>query len=159
VPEGLLTVYNFEVHLIPSGLPGDLGLMRDPKGAFSEVTGLEITLEQTSLREGGYHEGARQLVGRTTHPPLVLKRGMSLDSGFWQWIQSCLNGTYPLPYIGGAVLVFGPGADRLSTMPAVWRFTNGIATKVTGAALAAAGASSVPIEELHVVHEGLRRLS
>lgn len=159
MPEDFLTVYNFEVHLIPSGLGGDLGLLRDPKGAFSEVTGLEITLESTALREGGYHQGARQLIGKTTHPPLVLKRGMSLDSGFWHWVQSCLGGTYPLPYIGGFVLVFGPGADRASALPAVWQFTNGIATKVMGAALAAAGASGVPIEELHVVHEGLRRLS
>lgn len=153
----LLSLFNFEVHLGTSGFGGDEGLVADAKGAFSEVTGLEFNLEHTEIREGGYNAGSRQLVGKTSHPVLVLKRGVSLDTAFWDWIQRCVDGSYPLPYINGAVFMYPPSGDRAKDLPAVWTFVNGIATSVKSADLNAGSASSVPIEELHIAHEGLRR--
>ncbi len=44
-----------------------------------------------------------------------------------------------------------------SATPAVWAFTNGIVTVVKSTDLNAASASNVPIEELHIAHEGLKR--
>jgi phage tail-like protein len=153
----LLSLFNFEVHLGVSGFGGDEGLIADPRGAFSEVSGLEFNVEHTEIREGGYNRGSRQLVGKTTHPVLVLKRGVSLDGAFWDWIQRCVEGTYPLPYINGSVLVYPPSGDRGRDMPAIWTFINGIATSVKSADLNAGGATAVPIEELHIAHEGLER--
>jgi phage tail-like protein len=155
--DGFLTVFNFEVHLSLSGFGGDEGLVRDSRGAFAEVSGLEINLEDSSIREGGYHQGARRLIGRTTHPPLIFRRGVTLDAGFWEWLQRCFDGTYPLPYVGGTIQVFPPSIERDAATPAAWTFVNGIATKVRMADLNASQASAVPIEELHLVHEGLRR--
>jgi phage tail-like protein len=152
-----LTSYNFAVHLTISGLGGDEGLIRDPEGAFSEVSGLEYQIEMTALREGGYNQGMRKLVAKTSQPELVLKRGMTADAAFWEWVQRCTDGTYPLPYINGTLEVFGPASDRNKNKPAKWRFNNGIVTKVTSPGLNAADASAVPIEELHISHEGLRR--
>ena len=49
----MLSNFNFAVHIELSGLGGDEGLaLGSRKGAFSEVQGLEITLEPVSLREG-----------------------------------------------------------------------------------------------------------
>ena len=60
----LLTNFNFAVQIELSGLGGDEGLAQGARrAAFSEVQGLEITLEPVSFREGGYNRGARQLVG------------------------------------------------------------------------------------------------
>ncbi len=153
--EVLLTNYNFAVQIELSGLGGDEGLALGARGAFSEVSGLEITLEPVTFREGGYNRGVRQLVGKTTNPPLVLKRGLSLDPAFWTWVQHCLNGTFPLPYVAGTVRVYQAGG---AAAPAgVWRFENGIVNKVKAADLNAAAGREVPLEELHIVHEGLSR--
>lgn len=156
-PPELLSLFNFEVHLTPSGRGGDDALAR--VAAFSEVTGLETNIEVTALREGGFNEGVRRLVGKTSHPDLVLKRGVTLNTGFWQWIQRCFNGTFPLPYASGSILQFPPSEDRRSATPARWNFSNGIVTKVKSADLNAAGGTNVPIEEVHIVHEGLVRVS
>jgi len=152
-----LSTFNFAVHLSISGLGGDEGLIRDPEGAFSEVTGLEYQIEMTALREGGYNQGVRQLVAKTSQPELVLKRGMTADAAFWEWVQRCTDGTYPLPYINGTLEVYGPASDRKRGAPVKWRFLNGIVTKVAAPGLNAAETSAVAIEELHISHEGLRR--
>lgn len=151
-----LSPFNFAVHIELSGLGDDEGLAQgNRRGAFSEVQGLEISVEAVSLREGGYNRGARQLVGKTTNPPLILKRGLSLDAGFWKWVRRCLEGPYPLPYVSGTVRVLQ--AKGSSGPAGVWHFDNAIVTKIKGADLNAANAREVPLEELHLVHEGLSR--
>ncbi len=158
--EAFLTRFNFAVEITVSGYGGDEGLAQGgphaARGAFSEVTGLELTMEMTALREGGYHGGVRQLAGKVTSPPLVLKRGVTLDEAFWAWIRRCTDGTYPLPYVSGAIRVFGPEGEQ-GEPRASWAFVNGIVTKVKSADLNAAGAREVAIEELHIAHEGLMR--
>ena len=153
--EILLSNFNFAVEIEVSGLGGDEGRALGARGAFSEVAGLEITLEPVSFREGGYNRGARQLVGKTTNPPLVLKRGLSLDPAFWTWVQRCLDGTFPLPYVSGTVRVHQALGSAVTG--GVWRFENGIVNKVKAADLSAAAGREVPLEELHIVHEGLSR--
>ena len=152
----LLTSFNFAVQIELSGLGGDEGLAQGTRrAAFSDVQGLEITLEAVSFREGGYNRGARQLVGKATNPPLVLKRGLSLDPAFWAWVRRCTDGTFPLPYVSGTIRVFQPSGS--ASQPGVWRFENGIVNKVKAADLNANGGREVALEELHIVHEGLRR--
>ena len=154
--DSLLTNFNFAVQIELSGLGGDEGLAQGARrAAFSEVQGLEITLEPVSFREGGYNRGTRQLVGKATHPPLVLKRGLSLDPAFWTWIQRCMDGTFPLPYISGTIRVLQ--ANSTAADAGVWRFENGIVNRVKAADLHAAGGREVALEELHIVHEGLSR--
>lgn len=150
-----LTRHNFAVEIIVSGLGGDDGFARG-RGAFSEVTGLEAGFETAGFREGGYHGGLRQLLGKPTTAPLVLKRGMTLDAAFWRWVQRCQGGSYPLPYVDGTVRVFGPRGEA-GEAAAVWAFTGGIVTKVKASDLNARSASEVPIEELSIAHEGLTR--
>jgi phage tail-like protein len=154
--DALLSRTNFQVEVTVSGLGGDEGLAQRARGAFSEVTGLELTLEPVTFREGGYHAGPRQLVGKTTVPPLILKRGISLDAGFWDWIRRCTDGTYPLPYVCGEVRMLPPDGAA-SGQAATFVFTNGVVTKLKSAELNAGKASDVPLEELHIVHEGLMR--
>jgi phage tail-like protein len=157
--EAFLTRFNFTVEIGVSGLGGDEGLANGgthaARGAFSEVTGLELTIESTALREGGYHAGVRQLLGKVSSPPLVLKRGVTLDDAFWAWIRRCTDGTYPLPYVAGEIVVRGP-QGAAGEPQARWRFRHGIVTKVKSADLNAI-ASDVAIEELHIAHEGLMR--
>lgn len=154
----LLTTFRFAVDLEPSGFGGEEAL-RSAQGAFAEVQGLEIALEAVTFREGGYNQGPRQLIGKATTQPLVLKRGLSLDTGFWNWVQRCMSGEYPLPYVNGTIRCFPPGGDTGPNSPqGRWRFVNGIATKVSCAGFNARQSSEVALEELHLVHEGLSRV-
>lgn len=143
--------FNFEVVLAPSGHGGDEGMTRT--AAFAEVSGLEIATDTVALREGGYHGGVRQLLGKTTSPALVLKRGLTTDRAFWDWVQRCFAGRYPLPYVSGEIRVLGP--DRATV--ARWTFVNGICTKARAADLSAHAGGSVALEEVHIAHEGLQR--
>lgn len=156
----MLAHYRFLVEIDASGLEGDAALAgggpHAARGAFSEVTGLELNIEATALREGGYHAGQRQLAGKVSSPNLVLKRGLTLDDGFWAWIRRCTDGRYPLPYVAGVVTVFGPEGEAAE--PATrFAFTNGIVTRVKSPDLNATEARAAPIEELHIAHEGLVR--
>lgn len=153
----ILSLFNFEVQLVASGRGGDEKLSR--AAAFSEVSGLEINMEVREVREGGFNSGVRRLAGKTSHPNLVLKRGVTLDTAFWEWVQRCSSGTFPLPYVDGTVVQFAPAADRGAGTPVRFRFTNGIVTKVKSADLNAAGGGNVAIEELHIAHEGLVRVT
>ena len=66
-----LARHNFAVEIVISGLGGDEGFAKG-RGAFSEVTGLESGFDATSFREGGYHTGLRQLLGKPQHPIQVI---------------------------------------------------------------------------------------
>lgn len=155
--DDLLSLFNFEVHLTPSGRGGDEGLTRT--AAFSEVRGLETIVEVREVREGGFNTGVRRLLGKTSHPSLVLRRGVTLDLGFWRWIQRCTGGGYPLPYVCGSILQFASGETRDPSTAARWRFTNAVVTRVRSADLHAGSSRNVAIEELFMVHEGLERVS
>jgi phage tail-like protein len=158
--DAFLSRFNFSVAIDVSGYGGDEGLAQGgphaARGAFSEVTGLELNIEMTALREGGFNAGVRQLPGKVTSPVLVLKRGVTLDDAFWAWIRRCTDGTFPLPYVSGAITVFGPEGSAAAPK-ASWSFVNGIVTKVKSADLNAHEARDMAIEELHIAHEGLLR--
>ena len=92
--------------------------------------------------------------------PLVLKRGMfaksagqPVDSALWEWLQDMVSGEPPGPadQRHRARLRVQPGAEPLAT----WRFVRGLPSKITGPALNARS-GEIAIEELHIVHEGLR---
>lgn len=152
MPE-LLSGFNFEVVLSPSGQGGDEALSRI--AAFSAVSGLDLTLDLEELAEGGYNHGRRRLVKGARGGDLTLKRGLTQDAAFWSWVQRCLSGPYPLPYVDGEIRVYPALWD--SGPPARYRFRCGIASSVKGPALEATG-TSVPIEELVIAHEGLSRV-
>lgn len=153
----LLTTFNFEVQITATG-DDALKELANARGAFSEVSGLEINIKKREIREGGFNTGARQLVTDTTHPEIVLKRGLTLNTAFWRWIQRSTHGPYPLPYVRGKIFIYPPSVKRNEAEAAKWCFENAIVTKVNTADLNAVSASSVPIEELHIAHEGLTRV-
>ena len=76
------TAFNFKVRL---ELEGEDGLICD--GAFSEVTGLEATIETETIREGGANARPIHLVGPVSYGELTLKRGMTRGLGLWRWFR------------------------------------------------------------------------
>ncbi|MEP3331189.1 phage tail protein [Sedimentitalea sp.] len=77
------TAFNFKVRL---ELEGQEGLICD--GAFSEVTGLEASVETETIREGGNNARQIHLAGQTAYSELTLKRGMTRGLGLWTWFRT-----------------------------------------------------------------------
>jgi phage tail-like protein len=52
---------------------------------FSEVDGLEMTMEPKTIREGGNNTVALHFVGPVSYGQLTLKRGMTNNFDLWKW--------------------------------------------------------------------------
>jgi phage tail-like protein len=128
-------------------------------GSFQECSGLELEADVREYLEGGRNDGVIRRVGRVKLQPLVLKRGMfakspgqRVDSGLWEWLQDMISGARPARRVNGTVQVYASSPDNPL---ATWQFVRGLPSKITGPALNARS-GEIAIEELHIVHEGLR---
>lgn len=165
-PRDVLQSFRFEVTLTDSpGGPSaaSAGSVRNGStlgnGSFQECSGLDLEADVREYLEGGRNDGVIRRVGRVKLQPLVLKRGMfakspgqQVDSALWEWLQDMVRGNAPARRIDGTVHVF---ASRQDDPLATWRFVRGLPSKITGPALNARS-GEIAIEELHIVHEGLR---
>ncbi|MDL0433525.1 phage tail protein [Marinobacter sp. TBZ242] len=127
-------------------------------GAFSEVTGFELTMEPRSIAEGGRNWGEHQRSGVTRFSPMVLKRGVTHVNDLWSWFDVTTRGAnYGYRMHGEIVLLGNPrkSGDEYQDNPVMtWKLTGVLATRFKGPDLNST-ASQVAIEELHLVHEGL----
>jgi phage tail-like protein len=54
---------------------------------FSEVDGLEMTMEPKTIREGGNNTVMVHFVGPVAYGQLTLKRGMTRNFDLWKWFS------------------------------------------------------------------------
>jgi phage tail-like protein len=154
----LVQSFRFSVTLTKSGGTGtEADLLGD--GKFAECGGLELAADVREYLEGGRNDGVVRRVGRVKLAPIVLKRGMfvksaggSADTSLWDWLTGMVTGTLPIPRYDGEIQVHDPANTRAV---AVWTFERGLPAKVAGPALNAK-TGEIAIEELHIMHEGLR---
>ena len=154
-------LFNIRLDVTPRPTP-DITDIPTPltDGGFQEVSGLEIELDVAEYLEGGRNDGVVRRVGRAKYQPIVLKRGMFYgDSGnvnraLWTWLQSIASGARPIPRCNGVIQVMRESTDA-SEVAAVWTFDRGVPTRVRGPQLNAK-TGEIAVEELHIVHEGLR---
>jgi len=121
---------------------------------FSEISGLEATMEVENYDAGGLNGGTLHFPGRVKWSNLVFKRGVLAQrpvgdtSDFWTWLQGYLDGQ-GVRKDGTIALLDETGAPAL-----VWGWRRGLPLKWTGATMNAQQ-SQIAIEQLEVVHEGL----
>jgi phage tail-like protein len=129
---------------------GDVPVCR---GAFSDCTGLEATMEPKVIKEGGWNYGAHQRAGPTTFGTVILKRGITTTRDLWRWFsQMNEQGKYAFR-LNVTIHVAGPGEDHPGNALVI-RLFRAIPVKFKCADLNAR-ATEVGIEELHLAHEGL----
>lgn len=147
-----LNVFNFEVVFnevtLPDGVGGD-GALRLCGAAFTEVSGLEATMEPKVIKEGGRNFGVVQRVGPVTFATVVLKRGVSQVNDLWKWFE-LLAGGATAKRLSAEITVFDPNRAPVYR----WRLLRALPTKFKTADLNAT-ATAVGVEELHIAHEGL----
>lgn len=60
-------------------------------GGFSEVSGLEASMQAEEYQEGGVNAYTHQLPTRMEYENLILKRGLTDDTELWTWIEAATN--------------------------------------------------------------------
>ena len=150
-----LFTFRFDVAFKRETIDGKGGGIAGPdepicEGAFSEVTGLEATLEPKVIKEGGVNYGAHQRAGGVTFGTVVMKRGVTNVRDAWKWFELFTQrGAYSHRLTVSVTL---KGADGTPCIR--WRLERAMPVKFKASDFNAK-ASEVGIEELHLAHEGL----
>lgn len=131
--------------------------------AFSEVTGVEATVDVIEFRQGNANSLAPvKIPGLVKHGNVTLKMGYTLDSAFKTWIQECVSevrGEIPRNNVQIEMIDINGGAPQTlvtasSPENRVWLLTNAWVTKYNAPDLDAK-TSDVAIESVELAYEEL----
>jgi phage tail-like protein len=138
------TTFNFVVEIKVEGVAEKIAA-----AAFSEVDGLELTLEAKTIREGGRNGGPIHLAGGASYGQLSLKRGMTANRDFWKWVEAIASeGRNNLRAEADVVILAGDGF----TERARFILTGCLPVKMKMPALSA-NQGILAIEELQLAYE------
>jgi len=118
-------------------------------GGFQEVSGLGAELEVMAYPEGGVNDFVHQLPVRHSWGRIVLKRGLLVTPGLWNWYQAGLTQSLGARRDGTVILMTPQGVPTVA-----WNFRGGLAAKWTGPSFDAMR-DAVAIESLEIAHQGL----
>ena len=121
--------------------------------AFSEVSGLDASIDVIDYREGNSKVPTDQKLPGLAHVSnIVLKRGLTSDLSLWAWFAAVMSGIVERRNLSITLL------DQAEKPVLVWRLRNAWPCKWVGPALNASS-SDVAIETLELTHEGLELVS
>ena len=130
--------------------------------AFSEVSGIEASVDVIEFRQGNAHSLAPvKIPGLVKHGNVTLKFGYTLDSAFKTWIQECVSetrGQMPRTDVQIEMIDINGGApsSKVESISGtrVWVLTNAWVTKYNAPDLNAL-TSEVAIESVEIAYEEL----
>jgi phage tail-like protein len=135
--------YNFLVTI--NGVADDAGTVR---AGFQEVSGLGVTIEPIEYRNGNEDITVRKLPGLKKFTNITLKRGITGDLAFWQWIKASLDGQ--VMRCDGSIVLLDEARQEVLRFV----FRRGWPCKWDGPAFNAKN-NEVAMETLEICHEGL----
>lgn len=121
------------------------------KASFAECSGLDVQVEKEVFSEGGVNEQQRVLLKQVKFGDVTLKRGMTDDLTFWDWINTILDPAKSTERRNINILVFNQAGETMQSwtlygaVPIAWKTPN-----------LQADSNSVAIEELTLAFEGLK---
>lgn len=119
-------------------------------GGFSELSGLDVTTDVDTIREGGINDHVIRLPKGSTQSDLVLKKGQTDLDLLWNWHADVVAGKVRRKN-GSIYLLDSQG------IPAMWwDFTRAFPVKWSGPTLNAT-TGLVAFETLTLAHDGLTR--
>lgn len=62
-----------------------------PAASFSECSGLGVKLQYEKQAEGGVNDHQRVILGDPEFSEVTLKRGITENTAFWEWMNDVLN--------------------------------------------------------------------
>lgn len=135
--------YNFLVTI--NGVSDDGASVQ---GSFSEVSGLGVEITPIEYRNGSEDTTVRKLPGLKKFTNIVLKRGITGDISFWNWVVSALDGE--VQRANGSIALLDENRQEVMR----FNFRRGWPTKWTGPELRASG-NEIAMEMIEICHEGL----
>ncbi len=122
---------------------------------FTECSGLGVTINKEVIEEGGLTDQKRILLGTPDFTDVTLKRGMSGNQTFWNWISALLqprsSGTKISEHRRNVnILTF----NQAGYTQQCWTLIGAVPVGWSAPSLQASG-SEVAIEELTLAYEGL----
>lgn len=123
-------------------------------GAFTEVTGLAVSVDVEELAEGGQNAYTHKLLGRMRWPNIVFKRGLTDSNALFAWLLKFSGDGF-----NGAQNKITPETGSISVLTAsgapfrTWSLIDVKPIKWSGPRLAASS-RDLAIEELEVCHSG-----
>jgi phage tail-like protein len=117
---------------------------------FSECSGLEMSVKYDEIKEGGQNGFVHRLPGRVEYGNLVLRRGTTTDSEFFDWCAGALRGRIQRRLVTVTLVALGTQETVFT-----WTFVDAYPVKWSGPSLKA-GDSAVAIESLELTHRGLQ---
>jgi phage tail-like protein len=146
--ENPYSAFNFIVTLGGSQGDGTLGTVI---GGFSDVSGLGYEVSYAEYRNGNEKRNTVRKVPNTfKNDEITLKRGLVGSTDLWQWLQGVANGEHDPRTVTITLL------DEARQEVATWILDRAQPKKWAGPTLMAKGGSDVAMEELHLVHEGIK---
>ena len=130
--------------------------------AFSEVSGIEASVDVVEFRQGNAHSLAPvKIPGLVKHGNITLKMGYTIGNGFKTWIQECVSetrGAMPRKTVTIELLDIRDGSPNSSYETIkeniTWILKEAWVTKYSGPDLNAS-ASEVAIETVELAYEEL----
>lgn len=130
--------------------------------AFSEVTGIEASVDVVEFRQGNAHSLAPvKIPGLVKHGNITLKMGYTIGNGFKKWIEECVSetrGAMPRKNVTIELLDIRDGSPNSAYETVkgniIWILKEAWVTKYSGPDLNAS-ASEVAIETVELAYEEL----
>ncbi|MGI9301128.1 MAG: phage tail protein [Gammaproteobacteria bacterium] len=135
--------YNFVVTI--NGVSDDGNAVR---AGCNEVSGLETEVTPVEYRNGNEDITVRKIPGLKKFTNITLKRGMTGDLAFWNWIRGAMKGQVQRAQ-GNIVM-----QDENQQEVLRWNFNRGWPCKFTGPGYNAAN-NETAFETIEICHEGL----
>jgi phage tail-like protein len=120
-------------------------------GTFSEIDGLEMTIEPKTIREGGRNTGPVHLMGPTGFAQVTLKRGMTQNFDLWKWFDYVTSASHRGVRPDAELVIFSSDGTREDARFLLQRV---LPVKLKAPALNAKE-GQVAIEEMQLVYERL----
>jgi phage tail-like protein len=152
------TTFNFHVSFT---LPGKKNEVCEAE--FSECSGLEMSMELKTIKEGGNNGEQIHLAGPMTYGQLSLKRGMTKNFDLWDWFESVQN-QRNLRVDGEVQILSSLRTSRDQNPPGkknkdvVFKLSNCVPMKMVAPSLNAKD-GEIAIEEIQIAYERLYRVT
>jgi phage tail-like protein len=141
------STFNFQVEINLEGDPDTLC-----SAAFSECSGLDMTMEPKTIKEGGNNNQTIHLVGPVRYGQLTLKRGMTSTFDLWDWFERVVAPGGGNVRANCVVVMLAPDGK---TEQVHFELSNCLPVKMSAPSLNAKD-GQLAIEEVQIVYERLR---
>lgn len=118
--------------------------------SFSECSGLGVSIKHETYFEGGVNDQQRVILGQPQFSDVTLKRGITDDLSFWDWISQIMT-QKKRQRRNVNILLFNQAGETMQC----WTLIAAVPVGWKAPALQA-NANTVAIEELTLAYEGLK---